>query len=51
MPASSGYGEPLSKHVKMGDGASILTALTTDARFTPEDFNEEQRMIDLANHA
>lgn len=39
VPPSSGYGEPLSKHVKMGDGASILTAISTDARFTPADYN------------
>lgn len=37
IPASSGYGEPLSKHVKMGDGVSVIAALTTDARFTPPD--------------
>jgi DNA gyrase subunit A len=38
IPPSSGYGEPLSKHVKMGDGGSILKALSTDARFTPADY-------------
>jgi DNA gyrase subunit A len=37
IPASSGYGEPLSKHVKLADGASLVAAVTTDARFTPED--------------
>ncbi|MCR9233141.1 MAG: DNA topoisomerase 4 subunit A [bacterium] len=37
VPASSGYGEPLSKHARMGDGASLVAAITTDARFTPED--------------
>lgn len=37
IPASSGYGEPLSKHVKIADGARILRAITGDARFTPED--------------
>jgi DNA gyrase subunit A len=37
VPASSGYGEPLSKHVKLGDGARIVNAVTTDARFTPPD--------------
>ncbi len=37
VPASSGYGDPLSKHVRMGDGVSIVKAITTDARFTPED--------------
>ncbi|HET6423111.1 MAG TPA: DNA gyrase subunit A, partial [Planctomycetaceae bacterium] len=37
IPASSGYGEPLSKHVKMADGTQIIAAVTTDARFTPAD--------------
>ena len=37
VPVSSGYGEPLSKHVKLGDGASIVAAVTTDPRFTPAD--------------
>lgn len=33
IPVSSGYGEPLAKHVRLGDGASVVSALTTDARF------------------
>ncbi|MFM9966293.1 MAG: DNA topoisomerase (ATP-hydrolyzing) subunit A [Planctomycetaceae bacterium] len=37
VPASSGYGEPISKHVKLQDGVSIVAAITTDSRFTPED--------------
>ena len=37
IPASSGYGEPVSKHVKLGDGAKILQAITTDPRFTEEE--------------
>lgn len=37
IPASSGYGEPISKHVKMKDGVTIVAALTTDVRFTPAD--------------
>jgi len=37
IPASTGYGEPLAKFVRMGDGARIVTALSTDARFTPAD--------------
>ena len=37
IPASSGYGEPLSKHVKLGDGVCVVAAVSTDARFTPED--------------
>jgi DNA gyrase subunit A len=37
VPPSSGYGEPLSKHVRLKDGASIVAAISTDARFTPPD--------------
>ncbi len=37
VPASTGYGEPLSKFVRQGDGAKLLDALTTDPRFTPAD--------------
>ncbi|RMG37532.1 MAG: DNA topoisomerase IV subunit A [Planctomycetota bacterium] len=38
IPASSGYGEPLSKHCRLADGASIVAAVTTDPRFTREDY-------------
>jgi DNA gyrase subunit A len=41
VPASSGYGEPLAKHVRMSDGVSIVMAISTDARFTPEDDVED----------
>jgi DNA gyrase subunit A len=37
VPPSSGYGEPISKYCRLGEGAKILTALTTDPRFTPAD--------------
>ncbi len=37
IPPSSGYGEPLSKHIRLKDGATIVAALTTDPRFTPAD--------------
>jgi DNA gyrase subunit A len=37
IPASSGYGEPISKFVRLGDGAGIVKTITTDARFTPGD--------------
>lgn len=33
LPVSSGYGEPLAKHARLSDGASIVWALTTDPRF------------------
>ena len=37
IPASSGYGEPLAKHFRFGDGANIVAAISTDPRFTPAD--------------
>ncbi|MFM8286488.1 MAG: DNA topoisomerase (ATP-hydrolyzing) subunit A [Planctomycetaceae bacterium] len=37
VPVSSGYGEPVSKNFKLGDGAAIIAALSTDSRFTPDD--------------
>jgi DNA gyrase subunit A len=37
IPPSTGYGEPLSKHVRLRDGAGIVAAIATDARFTPPD--------------
>lgn len=41
IPASTGYGEPLSKHIRLGDGVSIINALSTDTRFTPADTEVE----------
>lgn len=37
IPASTGYGEPISKYAKLKDGVQIISAITTDARFTPAD--------------
>jgi DNA gyrase subunit A len=37
IPASSGYGEPIGKYVRLGDQVRVLTAVTTDERFTPPD--------------
>ena len=37
LPPSSGYGDPLSKHVKLGDGVNVIEVLTTDPRFVPPD--------------
>jgi DNA gyrase subunit A len=37
IPASSGYGDPLSKHVRLGDGVNMVAGLSTDDRFTAED--------------
>ena len=33
IPVSSGYGEPVAKHIRLSDGATIVSVLTTDARF------------------
>ncbi|MEQ9406141.1 MAG: DNA topoisomerase (ATP-hydrolyzing) [Fuerstiella sp.] len=33
LPVSSGYGEPIAKHARLGDGASVVSAITTDPRF------------------
>ncbi|QDT14918.1 DNA gyrase/topoisomerase IV subunit A [Alienimonas californiensis] len=41
IPASTGYGEPLGKHVKLDDGVKIVAAISTDQRFTPLDFEVE----------
>jgi DNA gyrase subunit A len=35
VPASSGYGEPLAKFFRLGDGVRVVVAATTDERFTP----------------
>jgi DNA gyrase subunit A len=37
VPASSGYGEPVAKFFRLGEGAKIIAAVTTDERFTPPD--------------
>lgn len=36
IPVSSGYGEPLAKYFRLRDGVSIVGALTSDPRFTPD---------------
>ncbi len=35
IPASSGYGEPLTKFFKLGDNVKIVNLATCDERFTP----------------
>jgi DNA gyrase subunit A len=37
VPATTGYGEPITKFFKLGDGVKVVGAVTTDPRFTPED--------------
>jgi DNA gyrase subunit A len=36
VPASSGYGEPVSKFVRLDDQVKVIAALPTDPRFMPE---------------
>jgi len=40
VPASSGYGEPISKFFRLADGVKVIAAVTTDERFTPADEGE-----------
>jgi DNA gyrase subunit A len=35
VPASSGYGEPISKYFRLADQVRVITAATTDERFVP----------------
>lgn len=35
VPASSGYGEPIAKFFRLADQVRVLTAITSDERFTP----------------
>jgi DNA gyrase subunit A len=37
VPASSGYGEPIVKFFRLADQVRIVSAVTTDERFTPPD--------------
>jgi DNA gyrase subunit A len=37
VPASSGYGEPITKFFRLSDQVRIIGAATTDERFTPPD--------------
>jgi DNA gyrase subunit A len=37
VPATTGYGEPITKFFKLGDGVKVVGVVTTDPRFTPED--------------
>jgi DNA gyrase subunit A len=37
VPASSGYGEPITKYFRLGDGVRVVAAVTTDERFVPVD--------------
>ena len=35
VPASSGYGEPITQVFRLADQVKIIAAVTTDERFTP----------------
>ncbi|MBY0515213.1 MAG: DNA topoisomerase IV subunit A [Gemmataceae bacterium] len=35
VPATTGYGEPIAKFFKLGDGVRVVWAVTSDPRFTP----------------
>ena len=37
VPATTGHGEPITKYFKLADGAKVVSAVTTDPRFTPAD--------------
>jgi len=37
VPATAGYGDPITKFFKLGDGVKVVAAVTTDPRFTPAD--------------
>jgi DNA gyrase subunit A len=37
VPATTGYGEPITKFFKLNDGVKVVAAVTTDPRFTPAD--------------
>jgi DNA gyrase subunit A len=37
MPASSGYGEPITKFFRLADQVKVVAAVSTDERFTPPD--------------
>lgn len=41
IPVSSGYGEPITKFFRFGDQVRIVSAVTTDPRFTPGDQETE----------
>lgn len=37
VPASSGYGEPITKFFRLADQVKVIAAISTDSRFTPAD--------------
>ena len=43
VPASSGYGEPITKFFKMADQVKVIAAVTGDPRFTPAERDDGTR--------
>lgn len=43
VPASSGYGEPISKFFRLGEGRRIIAAVSCDPRFTPADHQPKKK--------
>ncbi|MGL6072770.1 MAG: DNA gyrase/topoisomerase IV subunit A [Fimbriiglobus sp.] len=48
IPASSGYGEPITKFFKMADQVKVIAAMTTDPRFTPADGDDNRPHLVVA---
>jgi DNA gyrase subunit A len=42
VPASTGYGDPITKYFKMADQVKVIAAIATDPRFTPADEPEKR---------
>jgi DNA gyrase subunit A len=42
VPATTGYGEPITKFFKLADRVRVVGAVTTDPRFTPPDQPEKR---------
>jgi DNA gyrase subunit A len=50
IPAGGGYGDPVTKFFKLADGAKIITAMTSDTRFTAPDTDKGPNLfIALSN--
>ena len=50
VPASTGYGEPITKFFKLADQVKVVAAVTTDPRFTPADEKATRRHARRAVH-
>jgi DNA gyrase subunit A len=42
VPASTGYGEPITKFFKLDDNVKVITAVSADERFTPADHSRRK---------